>query len=122
MKGIAQLADGEGWCYFERVDVSEEEGTGRDKMVINVEVAEKPTGTFQVGAGFSSLESFIVTAQIQQQNLFGRGQTLGLNLQLSGIRQQIDQFLEIRDLGNVQFLCTLRTDLGRVAIDCLFAH
>ena len=38
--------------YFERVDVSEQEGTARDQMVINVEVAEKPTGTFQVGAGF----------------------------------------------------------------------
>jgi outer membrane protein insertion porin family len=87
--------------YFERVDVSEEEGTARDKMVINVEVAEKPTGTFQVGAGFSSLESFIVTAQIQQQNLFGRGQTLGLNLQLSGIRQQIDlNFVEPWFLGS----------------------
>jgi len=87
--------------YFERVDVSEEEGSARDQMVINVEVAEKPTGTFQVGAGFSSLESFIVTAQIQQQNLFGRGQTLGLNLQLSGIRQQIDlNFIEPWFLGS----------------------
>ena len=87
--------------YFERVDVSEEEGTARDKMVINVEVAEKPTGTFQVGAGFSSLESFIVTAQVQQQNLFGRGQTLGLNLQVSGIRQQIDlNFVEPWFLGS----------------------
>lgn len=87
--------------YFERVDVSEEQGTARDQMVINVEVAEKPTGTFQVGAGFSSLESFIVTAQIQQQNLFGRGQSLGLNLQLSGIRQQIDlDFVEPWFLGS----------------------
>jgi len=87
--------------YFERVDVSEEEGTSRDQMVINVEVAEKPTGTFQVGAGFSSLESFIVTAQIQQQNLFGRGQSLGLNLQISGIRQQIDlNFVEPWFMGS----------------------
>ena len=87
--------------YFERVDVSEEEGTARDQMVINVEVAEKPTGTFQVGAGFSSLESFIVTAQVQQQNLFGRGQSLGLNLQVSGIRQQIDlNFVEPWFLGS----------------------
>lgn len=87
--------------YFERVDVSEEEGTARDQMVINVEVAEKPTGTFQVGAGFSSLESFIITAQIQQQNLFGRGQSLGLNLQVSGIRQQIDlNFVEPWFLGS----------------------
>ncbi|MGB5694987.1 MAG: outer membrane protein assembly factor BamA, partial [Polyangiales bacterium] len=87
--------------YFERVDVSEEEGTARDQMVINVEVAEKPTGTFQVGAGFSSLESFIITAQVQQQNLFGRGQSLGLNLQVSGIRQQIDlDFVEPWFLGS----------------------
>ncbi|MGB5812547.1 MAG: outer membrane protein assembly factor BamA [Polyangiales bacterium] len=86
--------------YFERVDVSEEQGSARDQMVLNVEVEEKPTGTFQVGAGFSSLESFIITAQIQQQNLFGRGQSLGLNLQLSGIRQQIDiNFLEPWFLG-----------------------
>ncbi len=75
--------------YFERVDVSEEEGSTPDRIVLNFEVAEKPTGTFQVGAGFSSIESFIFTAQIQQQNLFGNGQSLTLNLQLSGIRQLI---------------------------------
>jgi outer membrane protein insertion porin family len=101
----SKLADGKALVtqlgYFERVDVSEEEGTARDQMVINVEVAEKPTGTFQVGAGFSSLESFIITAQIQQQNLFGRGQSLGLNLQVSGIRQQIDlNFVEPWFLGS----------------------
>jgi outer membrane protein assembly factor BamA len=42
-----------------------------------------------VGAGFSSIESFILTAQIQQQNLFGNGQSLSLQLQLSGLRQLI---------------------------------
>ena len=81
--------------YFERVDISEAAGSTDDQMVINVEVSERPTGTFQVGAGFSSLESFLLTAQIQQQNLFGRGQSLSLNLQLSSIRQQIQlQFVE----------------------------
>ncbi|MCA9579700.1 MAG: outer membrane protein assembly factor BamA, partial [Myxococcales bacterium] len=69
--------------YFERVDFSEEQGSAPDLMVLNVEVAERATGTFQVGAGFSSIERFIVTAQIQQQNLFGRGQSLSLNVQLS---------------------------------------
>lgn len=73
--------------FFERCDVSEEEGTSPDGIVINFEVAERPTGTFQVGAGFSSIESFIFTAQVQQQNLFGLGQSLTLQLQLSGIRQ-----------------------------------
>jgi outer membrane protein insertion porin family len=73
--------------YFERVDMSEEEGSAPDRIIVNFEVQERATGTFQVGAGFSSIESFIFTAQIQQQNLFGRGQSLTLQLQLSGIRQ-----------------------------------
>ena len=74
--------------YFDRVDVSTEQGSGPDKIVVNVEVAEKPTGTFQVGAGFSSIESFIATAQVQQANLFGNGQALALQaLQLSALRQ-----------------------------------
>jgi outer membrane protein insertion porin family len=73
--------------YFEKVEVSEEPGATPDRIVINFEVAEKSTGTFQIGAGFSSLESFMFTGQIEQQNLFGRGQSLAFSLQLSGIRQ-----------------------------------
>jgi outer membrane protein insertion porin family len=73
--------------YFDRVDVSTEQGSGPDKIVVNVEVAEKPTGTFQVGAGFSSIESFIATAQVQQANLFGNGQALALQAQISALRQ-----------------------------------
>ncbi|UQA63854.1 outer membrane protein assembly factor BamA [Polyangium aurulentum] len=76
--------------YFERVDVSTEQGDDPEHINVNVEVAEKPTGTFQVGAGFSSIESFIATAQIQQANLFGRGQSLSLQAQISGLRQLID--------------------------------
>ena len=38
------------------------------------QVTERPTGTFQIGAGFSSVENFIAQAQISQNNLFGRGQ------------------------------------------------
>jgi outer membrane protein insertion porin family len=73
--------------YFEKVELSEEDGATPDRIVINYEVAERPTGTFQLGAGFSSQETFLLTGQVQQENLFGRGQSLGFNLQLSGIRQ-----------------------------------
>lgn len=76
--------------YFERVDISTEQGDDADHININVEIQEKPTGTFQVGAGFSSIENFIATAQVQQQNLFGRGQSLSLQAQISGLRQLID--------------------------------
>jgi outer membrane protein insertion porin family len=75
--------------YFDRVDFSTEQGSAPDKIIVNIEVAEKPTGTFQVGAGFSSIESFIATAQVQQANLFGNGQSLALQAQVSALRQLI---------------------------------
>jgi outer membrane protein insertion porin family len=75
--------------YFDRVDISTQEGSGPDRLVVNVEVTEKSTGTFQVGAGFSSIESFIATAQVQQANLFGNGQALALQAQVSGLRQLV---------------------------------
>lgn len=75
--------------YFERVDVSTEQGSTPETININFEVTERPTGTFQVGAGFSSIENFIATAQVQQANLFGNGQSLALQAQISGLRQLI---------------------------------
>jgi outer membrane protein insertion porin family len=75
--------------YFDRVDISTERGSAPDRLLVNIEVSEKPTGTFQVGAGFSSIESFIATAQVQQANLFGNGQALALQAQLSSLRQLV---------------------------------
>ncbi|HEY6555851.1 MAG TPA: outer membrane protein assembly factor BamA [Polyangiaceae bacterium] len=76
--------------FFERVDISTEEGSAPDKVTVYIEVSERPTGTFQVGAGFSSIENFIATAQVQQANFFGNGQSLSLQAQVSGLRQLVN--------------------------------
>jgi outer membrane protein insertion porin family len=82
--------------FFERVEVNTKRVARNDTINIEVVVAERPTGTFQVGAGFSSLESFILNAQISQNNLFGRGQTLGFQAQVSSIRTLFNiQFSEL---------------------------
>ncbi len=80
--------------FFENVEISTKPGSGEDKIVATVEVKERPTGTFQIGAGFSSYENFILTGQISQQNFFGWGQTLSLQVQWSSIRK----------LGQIQFV------------------
>ena len=82
--------------FFEKVDVSTKRGSSDDKMDVNFEVAERPTGTFQIGAGFSSVENFIAQAQISQNNLLGRGQLLTLQAQLSSLRQLF--LLQFQDL------------------------
>lgn len=80
--------------YFETVEITTKPGSADDKIVAIVEVKEKSTGTFQLGAGFSSYENFVLTGQIAQQNFFGWGQSLSLQVQWSSIRQ----------LGQIQFV------------------
>ncbi len=72
--------------FFERVEITTQPGAADDLIDAVVEVAEKETGTFQVGAGFSSLESFIATAQVSKDNFLGRGQTVSFQAMISSIR------------------------------------
>lgn len=86
--------------FFDKVSIKTHPGARPDMINATVEVEEARTGTFQVGAGFSSTESFIANAQITQANLFGRGQSLSLQAQLSSIRTLFNiQFTEPWLLG-----------------------
>jgi outer membrane protein insertion porin family len=69
------------------VKVVSRRGSRPDRIIVRFVVKEKPTGTFQIGAGFSSVESLVFNAQIAKNNLFGRGQSLSFAAQVSGIRQ-----------------------------------
>jgi outer membrane protein insertion porin family len=80
--------------FFETVEITTAKGSAEDLIVATVTIKEKATGSFQLGAGYSSYENFILTGQIAQQNFLGWGQTLSLNVQWSSIRQ----------LGQVQFV------------------
>ena len=73
--------------FFEKADITPQPTEQPDQMDVYVDVKERNTGTFQVGAGFSSLESFILTAQIAKENFLGHGQTVSANVTFSGIRQ-----------------------------------
>lgn len=64
--------------YFEDVQANTRKGSADDRMILDVEVKEKSTGTFSVGGGYSSVENFFVTGAIQERNLFGHGLTLDL--------------------------------------------
>lgn len=77
------------------IKVVSRRGSKPDRIIVRFVVKEKPTGTFQIGAGFSSVESLVFNAQIAKNNLFGRGQTLSFAAQISGIRQLFQlQFVE----------------------------
>lgn len=73
--------------YFEEVNFATPRGTRDDTMVLNVDVKEKPTGTFNIGAGFSSYEKFMVNASISKDNFFGYGISGSISAELSKRRQ-----------------------------------
>lgn len=76
--------------YFKNVDVTTQKASEADRINATVQVKERRTGNFQVGAGFSSTESFIFNAKVSQKNLLGRGQSLSLQARVSAIRQMFN--------------------------------
>jgi len=72
--------------YFETVDITPTKRSP-ESMDLTVTVKERSTGSFQLGAGFSSYENFVFTGQIAQQNFLGWGQSLSLQVQWSSIRE-----------------------------------
>ena len=70
--------------YFTEVliDTQEVPGTA-DQVDINLKVTEKPTGAFQLGAGFSTAERFFLSFGISQENFFGTGNSVGIQINTS---------------------------------------
>jgi outer membrane protein insertion porin family len=68
--------------FFDEVTVNTEQGSSPDKIVINIDVKEKATGVFSIGAGYSSLDSLFGTLDVSQRNLFGRGQEVFLRIRI----------------------------------------
>ncbi len=76
--------------FFEKVEVTQDEGSTPDRTIINVDVQEKSTGELSVGAGFSTENSVSADLQIRERNLLGRGQDLRFKISAGAERQQID--------------------------------
>jgi outer membrane protein insertion porin family len=70
--------------FFEDVAITPEATADREMMDLTVEVKEKPTGAFSVGAGYSSVDSLLFQTEISQNNFLGRGQRLALQANISG--------------------------------------
>ncbi|HDD44097.1 MAG TPA: outer membrane protein assembly factor BamA [Candidatus Desulfofervidus auxilii] len=74
--------------YFEDIQVETEKGEELNELNLKIKVKEQPTGSFSIGAGYSSVEKFILMADITQRNLFGRGQSVTLRGYLGSITQR----------------------------------
>lgn len=76
--------------YFEEVNITPEPSLDPDRMNVIVEVKEKSTGSFSIGAGYSSVDRVIVMGQISENNFLGRGDTLSLSANVSSSSQRFN--------------------------------
>lgn len=86
--------------YFSNAEVDAREGSSPDQVVIDVDVAEAPTGSLSFGGNFSTDNGFSLLARFSQRNFLGRGQSLNFALQGGEDDRQLSfGFTEPRLLG-----------------------
>jgi len=73
--------------YFEDVQLTTKKTNQPDTIDVLVDVKEGPTGTFQVGAGYSSGDGFLFNANVSEKNIMGRGQGVSGNFSIGSSRQ-----------------------------------
>src|SRR5471030_340110 len=77
-------------AYFSEVDVETPAVPNTsDQVDVNLKVKEKSTGSLMLGAGISSTEKLVLSGSISQQNIFGSGKHLTLQLNTSRISRNI---------------------------------
>ena len=76
--------------FQEKFDIEQKPGSAPDKVVLEANVQEKPTGELQVSAGFSSLERFILSLSIRQRNFRGLGQELRASANISSYSKSVE--------------------------------
>ncbi|WP_375137570.1 outer membrane protein assembly factor BamA [Roseateles depolymerans] len=67
--------------YFKDVTIDTSEVPGSpDQVDVTLTVTERPTGNIQIGAGYSSASKLSLSGSISQENVFGSGNYLGIQL------------------------------------------
>ncbi|MCL4460466.1 MAG: outer membrane protein assembly factor BamA [Nitrospirae bacterium] len=69
--------------FFSNVQIVPQQ-VGKNLVDLNLKVKEKPTGTFSLGGGYSTLFGVMGMATIAQNNIFGTGDSVSLSGELGG--------------------------------------
>jgi outer membrane protein insertion porin family len=90
--------------YFDEVNLTTRKGDDLSLMDIDIDVKERATGSFSIGAGFSSVDGLMLQGAVSQDNFLGRGLRLDLSGSLGGSRTVyrvglLDPYFLDRDLA-----------------------
>jgi outer membrane protein insertion porin family len=76
--------------FQDKLEITQEEGSAPDRVVLGVAVEEKSTGELQLSAGFSSLERFLINLSIRQRNFMGKGQEVRASVNYSSYSKSVE--------------------------------
>ncbi len=86
--------------YFNKVRITNEPGSAPDRVVVNVDIEDKPTGSFSIAGGYSTADGIIGDVSLSESNFLGRGQFVRIAGQLGQRTRGIDfSFTEPYFLG-----------------------
>ncbi|SIQ78436.1 Beta-barrel assembly machine subunit BamA [Rhizobium sp. RU35A] len=60
--------------YFSKVNITTQQGSAPDRVVIVVDVEDQSTGAFGIGVGYAANDGVVLEASIEEKNFLGRGQ------------------------------------------------
>jgi outer membrane protein insertion porin family len=78
-----------GLGYFKKVKVTNEPGSAPDRVILNVDVEDQPTGNFGVSGGYSTNQGFVSEVSVSESNFMGRGQAVRLSVQAGQIARGV---------------------------------
>ncbi len=67
--------------FFKKVKITTEQGSSTDRVIVDVDVEDQPTGSFSISGGYSTTDGFIAEAAVTETNFLGRGQYVKLAVQ-----------------------------------------
>ncbi|UMY20260.1 outer membrane protein assembly factor BamA [Methylobacterium organophilum] len=89
-----------GLGFFKKVRFSNEPGSAPDRVVVNIDVEDQPTGSFSVAGGYSTQDGIIGEVSVSESNFLGRGQYVRLAVQAGQYAKGVDlSFTEPYFLG-----------------------
>ncbi|HVF94236.1 MAG TPA: outer membrane protein assembly factor BamA [Sphingomonas sp.] len=76
--------------FQDKMEIKPTPGSSPDRVILETNLEEKSTGELQLSAGYSSLERFIIQANITQRNFRGKGQELRAGVNYSSYSKSVE--------------------------------
>ncbi len=108
--------------YFEKVEVETPAVPGSpDQIDVNFSIKERPTGSLQAGAGYSSTEKLVLQASYTQQNVFGSGHALSFEVNTSRANRtlaltHVDPYVTLDGISRTTEIFERKSNLARLGL------